>query len=178
MFASGRGQKARKLLKESGLPQEEPKKASPEFSRPVTLEQLTGGRTVTLTPTDSELEKLSARFAVEAIPYFTSNITTTAVPSLKGCVKGKSLYNNEMCRDLTPGYLPVEGSFNAIVVQLCTITNTPFSSSLASKFSCVLVPSGDTEAIEKLTAEGSALPDIEEVVGGIADIGEVAAQVT
>jgi len=76
--ASGRGQKERKLLKENPVPiiAEEKNVPVPEFSRPSTMEQLRGGRSISLEPSRDETEGLCRRLGIVGMPLMKVNVTT------------------------------------------------------------------------------------------------------
>jgi hypothetical protein len=76
--ASGRGQKERKLLKENPVPiiAEEKNVPVPEFSRPSTMEQLRGGRSISIEPSKDEVDGLCRRFRIAGMPFMKVNVTT------------------------------------------------------------------------------------------------------
>jgi hypothetical protein len=154
LFASGRGQKERKLLKEN--PQEILQPAAvAEFSRITVFEQLRGGRTVTLNPSEDESLSLCKRFGLAGLPYFKCDILTSSMPGKKS--------------------IKLQGQIEAMVVQMCTMTNEPFSTSISSKFECILLEKGDDASATNLEEDGNEL-DVEDVEAGEVDLGEISAQ--
>ena len=93
-FAKGRGQKERSQAKEAAAGSNK-KKGPPvqeftnEYSRVSTLQQLRGGRTMTLSSLrPEEVEALCSRFKVLDIPYLEVTFSSSSMPGLKDCVKG------------------------------------------------------------------------------------------
>ena len=74
--ASGRGQKERKLLKENPVPIVAETAIVPEFSRPSTMEQLRGGRSISIEPSIDEAAGLCIRFRIIGMPFMKVNVTT------------------------------------------------------------------------------------------------------
>ena len=60
------------------------------------------------------------------------------------------------------------------MVQSCTISGEPVTSSVYTSFSCVLMEPGSASSAAMLAEEGDY--DIEEVNGDTADLGEIASQ--
>ncbi len=52
------------------------------------MEQMRGGRTITLEPTDDESVALALRLRIVEMPMAKATITTTTMPGAKSCIKG------------------------------------------------------------------------------------------
>jgi uncharacterized metal-binding protein YceD (DUF177 family) len=152
LWARGKGQKERARLRENpegaGIPEN-------EFSRPFSSEVLGKGKSMTLEAKPAELAALSKRFGVQEIPALEATVSTQQRKGLRHCVF-------------------LEGRISGEVVQACAISGSSVPSTIEVDFECVLLEEGGANAAAALAEEGDY--DVEELVGGKADLGEIIAQ--
>lgn len=130
---------------------------APEFSRPVTLEELHGGSVRrTIEASQSECRRLAERFGISAVDALSATVTLDA-------------------RD-DGRFVVAKGAFTAAVTQTCVVTLEPLPRTVSEQFVVRLagVPEPDENAVVDL--DPTAEDEPEPIEGGSIDIGELVAQ--
>lgn len=126
---------------------------TPEFSRPVGINTLPrGGRTIAIEADETERAALAKRFDLLALDEFKARFTLT---------QGRG------------DTVVVAGALTAAVVQRCVVTLDPVPATVEDEIEAVFAAGGRDEAeveVDPLAAE------VEPLVGGRIDLGELAAQ--
>jgi len=130
----------------------------PEFSRPVTVESLKIGKSERkITATPEECASLAKRFNLLAL----DNLNANLILIRKG--QGGS------------ARLAVSGRLNATVCQSCVITLDPVSMEIDTEFAAMFdIAAGDDQSESDVDLQID--DDVEPIIEGIVDLGELVAQ--
>lgn len=125
---------------------------TPEWSRPERLDTIgEGQRIVEISADEGERQALARRFRLAAVERLSARLAV---------------------RRTAAGIL-VEGRVQAAVVQACTVTGEPISSTIDEPVSLRFVEPATSEEEQELSADAIDTVDIE---GGAIDLGEAAAE--
>ncbi len=122
----------------------------PEFSRPLALARIGGGRTIAIEATPAERAALAQRMRVPELPALTCTFAL---------------------RPIAGGVVSADGLLQARVVQVCVLSLDPFEAAIEERFALRFVPQGqespaiDPEAIDEIAYAGNTI-----------DLGEAAAE--
>lgn len=127
---------------------------TPEFSRPVALDAVGSGRTVTIEADDAERRRLAGRFRWIALDRLEADVT------------------------LTPraGAIAATGGLRATLTQRCVATGEPVPETMDEAFAVRFVERGLLASGEEEVELGEDDLDVIDYEGGAIDIGEAVAQ--
>ncbi len=129
----------------------------PEFSRPVSLEELRGGQVrQTIAATKEECRDLARRLGLSAIASLTATVTLEQRKSGKIVV--------------------VAGHFEAEVTQTCVVTLEPLPRTVSDSFALRLAPEPEPGDAEIVDIDPVTEDEPEPIDGDNVDIGELVAQ--
>ena len=134
MMARGRGKKARELAKLEALNGPPPL----ELSRPMELEKLSRGRTLSITATEEEMAKLSERFNLAGISKFEASLAVAAGSVKRG--------------------LSLKGTLEAELRQVCVVSGEEFTAPLEAEFECTLIEGDETAVAARLSGKRTRCP--------------------
>ncbi len=122
----------------------------PEFSRPLALARIGGGRTIAIEATAAERAALALRMRVPELPALTCTFAL---------------------RPTAGGVVEAEGLLRAQAVQVCVLSLDPFEAVIEERFALRFVPRG----AESLAIDPDAIDEMP-YCGAVIDLGEAAAE--